>query len=152
VTTRGLAVAALLLTACGGVRTGQVAPVLEAEEGFRKFMQASADSNFVGMSQHWGTSRGSAAETGNPPDYQQRMVIVQAYLIGMKYRVLANNAVANEGNQRMLQVELSRDNCVNVVPFTMARTGNGSWVVYQFDLEKVGAPTRSCNPQSAAPQ
>jgi hypothetical protein len=143
---------ALLLTACTG-KVGQVAPIPEAELGFRNFMQAVADSNFVAMSEHWGTSRGSASETGNPPDYQQRMVIVQAYLRGIRYRVLSNQAVLNFENQRLLTVELSRDNCVNAVPFTMARTGSGRWIVYQFDLEKVGSPTRGCNPSAApAPQ
>lgn len=149
---RGLGLVALLLTACGG-KTGQVAPIPEAELGFRSFMQAALDSNFVAMSEHWGTSRGSASETGNPPDYQQRMVIVQAYLRGFRYRVLSNEAVLNYENQRVLQVELTRDNCVNAVPFTMARTGQGRWVVYQFDLEKIGSPVRGCNQAApAAPQ
>jgi hypothetical protein len=150
VITRSLAVVTLLLTACGG-RAGQVAPIPEAEVGFRNFMQAVADSNFVRMSEHWGTSRGSASETGNPPDYQQRMVIVQAYLRGIRFRVLSNEAVVNFENQRLLTVELSRDNCVNAVPFTMVRTGSGRWIVYSFDLEKVGSPARGCNPTPAAP-
>jgi hypothetical protein len=103
------------------------------------------------MAQNWGTTRGSASETGNPPDFQQRMVIIQAYLVGITYRVLSNEAVASAENQRLLQVEMSRDRCINIVPFTMARTGSGRWLVYQFDLEKVGAPTRSCNPQTSTP-
>ena len=107
-------------------------------------MQAAADSNFIRMSENWGTSRGSASETGNPPDYQQRMVIIQAYLEGMRFRVLSNDPVANIENQRQLVVELTRGNCVNTVPFTMARTGSGRWVVYQFDLEKIGSPVRGC--------
>ena len=145
--TRSLVVA-LLLAACGG-RTGQVPPVLEAEAGLRNFMQAAADSNFVRMSENWGTSRGSASETGNPPDYQQRMIIIQAYLLGIRYRVVSNEAVPNESNQRILQVELTRGPCQNTVPFTMARTGSGRWLVYQFDLERVGPPTRGCSPAPA---
>ena len=142
---------AVLLTACGG-RPGQVAPIPEAEQGFRNFMQAAADSNFVRMSENWGTSRGAASETGNPSDYQQRMVIMQAYMLGIQSRVLANEAVPNAENQRMLTVELTRGNCQMTLPFLMARTGSGRWVVYQFDLEKIGPPTRSCNQPAAAPQ
>ena len=142
---------AVLLTACGG-RPGQVAPIAEAEQGFRNFMQAAADSNFVRMSENWGTSRGAASETGNPSDYQQRMVIMQAYMLGIQSRVLANEAVPNAENQRMLTVELTRGNCQMTLPFLMARTGSGRWVVYQFDLEKIGPPTRSCNQPAAAPQ
>ena len=145
------AMVALLLAACGG-RTGQVAPIPEAEQGFRNFMQAVTDSNFTRMAENWGTARGSASETGNPPDYQQRMVIMQAYLLGIRSRVLSNEAVPSAENQRMLTVELTRGNCQMTLPFTMARTSSGRWVVYQFDLEKIGPPTRSCNqPASPAP-
>ncbi len=122
----------------------------EPDDAFRSFMQAVADSNFVAMSSHWGSPRGSAARTGNPPDYQRRMVIIEAYLRGIRYRILASDA-GPAANQRVLQVELSRSNCVNVVPFTMARTGSGEWVVYQFDLEKIGSPARGCNPAPARP-
>jgi hypothetical protein len=73
------------------------------------------------------------------------MVIIQAYLMGVRYRVISNDAVRNTPNQRMLSVELTRGPCVQTVPFTMARTGTGRWVVNQFDLERVGPPTRSCN-------
>lgn len=141
---------AVLLAACGG-RPGQVAPIPEAEQGFRNFMQAAADSNFVRMSENWGTSRGAASETGNPSDYQQRMVIMQAYMLGIQSRVLANEAVPNAENQRKLTVELTRGNCQMTLPFLMARTGSGRWVVYQFDLEKIGPPTRSCNQPATAP-
>lgn len=147
---RSLTIFTLLLAACGG-GTGQVTPVPEAEIGLRNFMDAAADSNYVRMSENWGTSRGAASETGNPPDYQQRMVIIQAYLLGIKYRVLSNDPVLNSSNQRTLVLELTRGNCQQTVPFTMARTGSGRWVVYQFDLEKVGPPTRGCNSTPANP-
>jgi hypothetical protein len=147
---RGVTALAVLLIACGG-RTGPVAPIPEAETGLRNFMQATADSNFVQMSQNWGTSRGSAGETGSPSDYQQRMVIIQAYMRGIQYRVLSNDPVANAANLRTLTVELTRGTCVTTLPFTMARTGSGRWVVYQFDLEKIGPPTRGCEPAAPAP-
>lgn len=147
---RACAVVALLLTACGG-KPGQVAPIPEAEQGFRNFMQAAADTNYVRMAENWGTSRGSASETGNPADFQQRMVIMQAYLLGIQSRVLGNEAVPSAENQRMLTVELIRGNCQMTLPFTMARTGSGRWVVYQFDLEKIGPPTRSCNQPASPP-
>ena len=147
---RSLAVVALLLAACGR-RAGQVAPVPEAEVGLRNFLEAAADSNYVRMSENWGTSRGAASETGNPPDYQQRMVIIQAYLLGIKYRVLSNEPVLNSSNQRTLLLELTRGPCQNTVPFTMVRTGSGRWLVYQFDLEKVGPPNRGCSSTPANP-
>jgi hypothetical protein len=147
--TRGFALLAVLLAACGG-GAGQVGPVPEAEAGLRSFLQAAADSNFVAMSEHWGNERGSARETNNPADYQQRMVVIQAYLAGIRYRVLSNHPVANVNSKRVLQVELSRAGCVIMVPFTMARTSS-TWVVNEFDLEKIGNPSRSCSTGAPSP-
>jgi hypothetical protein len=125
--------------------------VPEAETTLNAFLQAARDSDFVAMSENWGTARGSARETGTPPDYQRRMVIIEAYMRGIQYRVLSNEPVPNENNLRLLQVEIARGGCIQLVPFTMIRTGGGRWLVNEFDLEKVGSPARGCAPRPAAP-
>lgn len=146
-TSRSLIVLALVLGACGGrqepVPTG---PVPEAAAAVQEFMRGVADSNLALMAQHWGTSRGPAAETGTPSDYQKRIVIMQAYLRGTTFRILSDTPVPGERGRRVLNVELTRAGCVNVVPFTVVRTGRGQWLVNQFNLEQVGAPTRGCAP------
>lgn len=145
--TRALVIMGVLLSACGG-GSGQApaTPTPDAEAVLQLFLHAVADSNVTVMADHWGNARGSASRTNNPPDYQKRIVIMQAFLRGTTYRVLSNDPVPGENNQRLIQVELSRSSCTNVVPFTMIRTGRGEWLVYQFNLELVGSPNRPCAP------
>lgn len=149
--TRGLVIIGVLLAACGGA-SGQTTPSPDAEASLRAFLQAAADSNVAAMAERWGTNRGSAARTNNPQDYQKRIVIMQAYLRGTQNRILSNEAVPGENNQRIFQVELSRAGCVTTVPFTMIRAGRGEWLVYQFNLELVGSPSRACVPQDSTRQ
>ncbi len=139
----GLVVLGILLGACGGAR-GQVAPVPEAEASVRAFLQAAADSNVNAMADHWGTQRGPASRTGKPDDYQKRIMVIQAFLKGTVSRLVGTDPVPGQNNQRLVQVELTRGACVATVPFTMIRTGRGEWLVYQFNLEQVPSPSRSC--------
>ncbi|MEO8199247.1 MAG: hypothetical protein ABI679_01885 [Gemmatimonadota bacterium] len=148
---RGLPLVALFLAACGGGRA-QVTPIPAADAALKSFLQASVDSNLTGMAAAWGTSRGAAGVTGIPADYQKRMVIVQTYLAGARFRVLSNDPKLGDANQRILQVELTRPGCVNVIPFTMVRTGNDQWLVNEFDLEKVGPPGRPCGNSDSSPR
>lgn len=147
---RGLPLLIILVTACGG--RAQVTPIPAADAALQSFLRAAADSNLAGMAEHWGTSRGAAATTGIPADYQKRMVIIQTYLGGVRFRVLSNDPKQGEVNQRVLQVELTRPNCVNVIPFTMVRTGQDIWLVNEFDLEKIGPPGRPCGTPESAPR
>ena len=151
--TRGLVILGVLLSACGGA-SGQVpaAPAPAAEAALQAFLQAVTDSNVNAMADRWGTSRGSSSRTNNPQDYQKRIVIMQAFLRGSQYRVLSNDPVPGENNQRLIQVELTRSGCTNQVPFTMIRTGRGEWLVYQFNLELVGSPNRPCAPPDSTRQ
>lgn len=145
--TRTLVIMGVLLSACrGSGGPAPTAPAPEAETSLQSFLRAVSDSNVAAMADHWGTSRGAASRTNNPPDYQKRVVIMQAFLRGTQYRVLSNDPVPGQNNQRVIQVELSRYSCTNVVPFTMIRTGRGEWLVYQFNLELVGSPNRPCAP------
>lgn len=147
---RGWPLLVTLLVACGG--SAQVTPVPAADAALQSFLRAAADSNLSSMANYWGTARGAAAATGIPADYQKRMVIIQTYLGGAKFRVLSNDPKPGDVNQRVLQVELTRPNCVNVIPFTMVRTSSDHWLVNEFDLEKIGPPGKPCGTADGAPR
>ena len=142
--------ALFLLAACGGSRTAPVQPVNTAAGAVQGFMQAVADSNLGKMATLWGTSSGSAAKTGQPPDYERRIVIMQAYLRNESFRVTSD--VPQSPSRRDLQVELRRHTCTWSVPFVAVRTGDGSWLVTQVDLTAAGNPARPCleGPDSAS--
>jgi hypothetical protein len=105
-------------------------------------MQAVADSNLTKMAGLWGTANGPAAKTKQPPDYERRIAIMQAYLRSDGFRVTSD--IAEGENRRALQVELRRQTCTWSVPFVTVRTGDGSWLVTSVDLAAAGNPARPC--------
>jgi hypothetical protein len=133
-----------LVVACGAPgATAPVKPASTAAGAVRGFMQAVADSNLTGMASLWGTAGGSAAKTGQPQDYQRRIVIMQAYLRNDAFKLLSDSPETTE-NRRALQVEIKRQACAWTVPFVAVKTGDGTWIVNQVDLTAAGNPARPC--------
>lgn len=139
--------AILLLAACAG-GTPAAAPVTpstaSARSAVESFMQAVADSNLSRMASLWGTAAGPAAKTRQPPDYERRITVMQAYLRNESHRVLPSTPSGGPSDD--LQVEIRRELCTWVVPFTAIRLGDGSWLVNQVDLTRAGNPARPCEP------
>jgi hypothetical protein len=129
--------------ACGGGQSVSVAPELGADQVVRAFMKAVADSNLMRMGDLWGSSRGPANATHEPPEYEKRIAVMQIYLRGDSIRVIANTAVRGNENERQLAVELHRGTCVKLIPFTAIRSSKG-WLVGTVDIGAAGSPTRPC--------
>jgi hypothetical protein len=140
--------AAALLAACGGsgAPAARSTPVASSSEALRAFMQAAADSNLTRMAQLWGTSRGSAIETGSPSDYEKRLIVMQSYLRGDSAHVVSDTPVTGDANRRHLAIALYRQGCAKQIPATMVRTKAGGWVVNSVDLTSAGNPARPCEP------
>jgi hypothetical protein len=117
-------------------------------------MQAVADSNVVKMANLWGTASGPAAKTNQPPDWQRRVAIMQAYLRNDSFRITADEP-ETDVNRRALQVEIKREACTWSVPFSTIKIRDGSWIVTQVDLAAAGNPARPCQEgavRDSAPQ
>jgi hypothetical protein len=146
----------LFALACGG---GPSSPTPQdsattPEGAVRNFMQAVADSNVNRMGHYWGTSRGPAAVVHHPADYEQRMVITQAYLRDSPFRVVRSDPVGNDANRQLVQVDLDRADaggkrCTRSVPFTVIKVGKIGWIVTSIDLTLAGTPGRSCMDQKS---
>ncbi len=137
---------AAVLAACGGASTpATVAPTNSAKGAVESFMQAVADSNLTQMANLWGSAAGPAGRTGQPPDYERRIAIMHAYLRNESHRVVSDAPVAGD-TRHALQVEIRRQLCSWVVPFTAIRLGDGSWIVSQVDLTAAGNPAQPCAP------
>ena len=139
----------LLLAACGGGSAPPVQPAASATNAVQSFMQAVADSNVVKMANLWGTASGPAARTNQPPDWQRRVAIMQAYLRNDSFRITSDVPEADPG-RRALMVEIRRSTCTWTVPFTAIKIRDGSWIVTQLDLAAAGNPARPC--QDGAPR
>jgi hypothetical protein len=151
VTQRWLAGAVVLVVACGGGGAGKgpkVTPTLSGEQAVDLFMKAVSDSNLAKMATLWGSAKGSASSTGQPADFERRMVVIQAYLKDTGWRILGADLNQAETDRRTLQVELKRDRCTKVVPFSTVKTANGGWVVNTIDLAAAGTPGRACDEQT----
>ncbi|HEU4682754.1 MAG TPA: hypothetical protein VFS51_13530, partial [Gemmatimonadales bacterium] len=95
----------LLLAACGGGSAPPVQPANSGSSAVRSFMQAVADSNLAKMASLWGTVNGPASKTRQPPDWQRRIAIMQAYLRNDSFRITSDVAEQNE-SRRAQQVEI----------------------------------------------
>jgi hypothetical protein len=158
----------LALAACGGraSRPAAADPAATAEGAVRIFMAAVADSDLAKMAHYWGSAKGAAAVTNDPPDYAKRMLIVQSYLRNVGYKVLGENVpvapstppdssaptppvapaappVTSE-RTRQVTVQLYRANCSPLVPFVVIRAQNGEWIVNQVDLGAAGSVYKNC--------
>jgi hypothetical protein len=139
----------LLLTvaACGGgAAPGRTQPSTSATDAINSFMRAVRDSNLTKMATMWGSSKGSAATTGQPTDYSRRVVLIQSYLRHDDYRIAAD--AEERRGQRGMQVELRRQACTWSVPFTVVQSENEGWIISNIDLTRAGNPAKSCDPRA----
>ena len=138
----------LLLAACGGGGGAEaVKPASSARGAVQSFMQAVADSNVEKMALLWGTATGPAAKTNQPPDWERRVAIMQAYLRNQSFRIMSDSPETDE-NRRAIQVEIRRETCTWTVPFVAVKSRDGSWLVNQVDLAAAGNPARPCSEET----
>ena len=145
--TRRWCAAAVVLAACGGAAAGKVQPANTASAAVQNFMRAVADSNLAAMAALWGTARGPASQTKQPPDYERRVAVMQAYLTSDDYRIVSD-APDGAPTRHAVQVQLRRQACTWDVPFTAIQLTDGSWIVNQVDLTAAGNPARPCQPSA----
>jgi hypothetical protein len=144
--------AALVLAACGGGAAAggseKVRPAGSASSAVTSFLQAVSDSNLDKMATLWGTTAGPSSRTKQPPDYEKRIAVMQAYLRHDDSRIVTD---AQDGlpTRHLVQAELRRSACTWTVPFTVVQLGDQSWIVNSVDLTAAGNPSRACNPGAA---
>jgi hypothetical protein len=144
-------VATLVLTACGGGSAGGAGPVRpanSASSAVTSFLQAVSDSNIDKMAMLWGTLAGPSARTKQPPDYERRVAVMQAYLRHDDSRIVTDAPDAGP-TKHLVQAELRRAACTWTVPFVVIQLADSSWIVNSVDLTAAGNPARGCEPQAA---
>lgn len=136
----------LLLAACGHGGTGasQPAPIGSAEGAVREFLAAASDSNIARMATVWGNANGPASVTGQPPQWEQRLKVVQFYLRGGTWTVLDNRPEQGNEARRDLSMQFTRGSCVKTVPFVAVKSSHGGWLVESVDVTAAGNPLQPC--------
>lgn len=144
---RPVILAGLTALACGGgtsISGGPVEPATSASQALTRFMRAAADSNLARMAELWGSADGPAARTGQPPEWEKRIIVLQSYLRGDSVRVVTDVPVSGSDSQRRVIVELYRPGCVKQIPAIVTRTRSGGWLVENIDVSAAGNPARPC--------
>ena len=138
---------AALLAACSGSGAGAVRPANTASAAVENFMLAVADSNLNAMASLWGTAKGPAAQTKQPPDYERRIAVMQSYLSHDDSRILSDTP-EDSPTRHAVQVEIRRQACTWTIPVTVIQLADGRWIVNQVDLTAAGNPARGCAPSA----
>ena len=154
-----VAILGAVLAACSSTSGGGVpsaAPVTSSAQAIRDFMQAAADSNLARMGQLWGTSKGPAAVTNSPADFEKRLILIQTYLKADSSKIISDLSIPGENDKRQAEVRIYRDDppsreprrrgCMKQVPLVMIRLGNKGWIVNNVNLGTAGNPARPCEP------
>ena len=143
---RPVLLAGLAALACGGtsIAGGPVEPAGSASQAMTAFMRAAADSNLARMAELWGSANGPAARTGQPPEWEKRVIIMQTYLRGDSSRVVTDVPVSGSDSQRRVIVALYRSGCVKQIPAIVTRSKSGGWLVENVDIAAAGNPARPC--------
>ena len=140
-----LAIAAML-AGCGGQQgSAPTTPVASSSQALREFMSAAADSNLTRMAELWGSSRGPAAQTRIPDNYEKRLAVIQSYLRADSSRIVSDMPYTGDDNRRRLVVQIFRQGCMKQIPATMLRH-KGGWMVLDVELAAAGNPARPCEP------
>ena len=136
--------ATLLVASCGGGQASSVAPSPGPEYAVQEFMAAVADSNLPKIAEYWGTAKGSAAESGSPPDYPKRVEVIQLWLRGYSYRIVASAPTDASRTMQQMELQMSKGDCRKQVMFEAVKTQAGRWVIQSIDLNALGSPTMPC--------
>lgn len=148
-TRRLVALFALVGLACGGGAKPSAPAPDDPNVALSSFLAAVKGRNLDRMGAFWGTERGPAVSWMEPVTLNQRLTVIQRYLAHTASRVIEGPmAVPGAPNQRTYRVELTREQCVRVIPFDLVRVRSGGWVVSDVHLEQAGRAVGPCAPGS----
>lgn len=156
-----LLVLTCLDAACGGSR-GRLAGVSPQtpNDALAQFMEAVKANDVTRMGNLWGSQKGPASTYMDGNRLKRLLQTIHIYWDHKGYRVIEGPMPAQPLNPtfkdvpsmdrlRDFRVELQRANgCDVVVPITLVRTDQGSWLVYDVHLESAGNPAAGCQPST----
>jgi hypothetical protein len=117
----------------------------DPEAAVRSFLTAVHENSLVAMGRLWGSAEhGPAAGFMDREELEQRLTVIQRYLVHERFEVLPPDANSLQPDgQREVRVRLTRMGCTPVVPFKLSRWRSG-WLITSIDLGAAGNPARPC--------
>jgi len=137
----------LASTGCAGKRVPTDALPSSPTEVVERFLEAVRRNDVGTMGLLWGDAgKGPANDWFKPPeDLQKRLVVLRSLLVHESYKFDAAGVLpGSAAGQRVVRVQLTRNKCEPLVPFTVAQYGGG-WLVVDIDVAAAGNPVRPCS-------
>ena len=91
---------------------------------------------------------GPLRKTRQPPDYERRIAVMQAYLSHDDYRILSDAAGRLRGRHADAGPDPAARPAPGTIPFTVIQMTDGTWIINQVDLAAAGNPARPCDPSA----
>lgn len=142
---RTIILASILATfGCGGKAIPPGTLPSDPVAAVERFLAAVKANDLAAMGDVWGSSRGPA-NNWMAADYREKaLTVIRATLVHESYLVdPAGTRPGSASGERVVRVQLRRNNCRPTVPFTALRVGDG-WLVSNIELDAAGNPRRPC--------
>jgi hypothetical protein len=129
-------------------RAGLAPAPAEPESTLVAFLAAARAGDLGRMGELWGDERGPSTVTGVIPaeERQRRLTIMQRLLISDSHRWSGWAPSPTRLTRRVFQVELTREGRRATVPFTLAPSRRGGWLVAEIGLDAAVPLARPSQP------
>ena len=109
-----------------------------------RFLAAVKANDIQAMGDLWGSDKGPANAWMAHADRERRLTVIRATLAFESYAIdRAGPLPGPSDRERVVRVQLVRNNCRPTVPFTMLQYRDG-WLINRIDLDAAGNPRRPC--------
>ena len=129
---------------CGGKPASQATPPSEPAIAVERFLAAVKANDLKTMGDVWGSEKGPVNSWMSQADREKRLMVMQVTLMYESFAIDPLGPMPGASEQeRVVRVQLLRNNCRPTVPFTVLRYRDG-WLVSNIDLDAAGNPRRPC--------
>jgi len=146
VTTLRLAALSLILAsfACGGKPASQTSLPSDPVATVERFLAAVKANDLRTMGDLWGSDKGPVNAWMAQDTREKRLMVMQVTLMHESYAIDPLGTMPGSSErERVVRVQLLRNNCRPTVPFTLLQYRDG-WLVSNIDLDAAGNPRRPC--------
>jgi len=109
-----------------------------------QFLAAVKANDLRTMGELWGSDKGPANDWMDQEYREKALMVMRSTLVHDSYAIDPSGTLpGSSARERVVRVQLLRNNCRPTVPFTTLQYRDG-WLVSNIDLEAAGNPRRPC--------
>jgi len=117
-------------------RSGQ--PAIAASLVIEQFLRAANAQDLDGMARLFGTRKGPVSDRDPRGENEQRMFALASVLRHGDYRIEGNEIVPGRSDEATrVNVRMTIQRTTHLVPFTLVKSKDGTWLVEQIGIEEI---------------